>query len=314
MDLGPVSELAAQQRALVTHAQLIRLGLTARQVRTLRTRGLLSVVHRGVYRFAAVPPTWEQSVHAAVLATGPHSLVGLRTALAWWGVPRRETHLVEVVTSDDRRIRLPDVRSYRTVDLPAADHRRAAGLPITSIERTLFDCGRFLGPKQVGPALDHAVRDGLTTYARFQRRVQELGRSGRNGTTTSRLVLADRGYGDGFGFEKAMRGLLRDEGFPAPKREYRVHVGERRYRVDFAYPEAMVGIECDSSEWHELHYQTMQDLKRQNRIQNAGLHLLRFTVDRLREDRAEVADEIRDALARRAGLGPGPAAVFPDAN
>lgn len=312
MDLGPVSALAATQHALITHAQMERLGLTARQIRTLRDRRVIDLVHRGVYRFAGVEPTWDQHVHAAVLATSPDSFIGLRSALAWWGLPRRDTHLVEVVTSDERRVRVAGVRSYRTVDLPAADRRRHRGLPVTSVERALFDAGRFLSPKQVGAALDHAVRDGLTTYDRFQRRVEELGRSGRNGTTTAREVLGARGYGDGFGFEKAMRGLLRDAGFPAPRREYRVRLDAERYRVDFAYPDSMVGIECDSSEWHELAYQREYDLRRQNRIQNADLHLLRFTVSRLRYQQDEVVGEIRDALTSRAGRGPGPAEIFPD--
>ena len=312
MDLGPASALASTQRALITHPQLGSLGLTSRQTQGLVAKGLLLVVHRGVYRFAAVPSTWEQRIHGALLATEPDSFVAIRSALAWWGLPRRETHLVEIATTDERRVRLDGVRAHRTVDLPAADRRRHRGLPVTSIERSLFDAGRFLTAKQVGASLDHAVRDGLTTYERFQRRVQELGRSGRNGTMTARTVLADKGYGDGFGFEKAMRGLLRDAGFPAPAREYRVHPGNDRFRVDFAYPDAMVGIECDSTEWHELWYQRDYDLRRQNRIQNAGLHLLRYTVVRLRDDRDEVVDEIRDALTTRSGIGPGPAEIFPD--
>lgn len=314
MDLGHANALAATQRALITHRQLSELGFTVRQIRTLRDRRVIGVVHRGVYRFLAIPPSWEQDLHAAILATCPDSRVALRSALAWWGLPRRETGLIEIMTPEDRRVRLAGVRAHRTNDLPAADVRRHRGLPVTSIERSLFDAGRYLTPKVIGAALDHAVRDGLTSYVRFERRVQELGASGRNGTATAREVLTSRGYGDGFGFEKAMRGLLRDVGFPSPKREYRVNVGEKRYRVDFAYPDSMVGIECDSTEWHELQYQREHDLARQNQIQNAGLHLLRFTVDRLRHHENEVVDEIRDALTSRAGMGPGPATIFPDGN
>lgn len=219
-----------------------------------------------MYRLAGSTLTWEARIQAGLLATGPDSWIGLRSGLAWWGLPRRDTHLVELVPGDERRIRLEGVRAHQTIDLPAADRRRHRGLPVVSVERSLLDAGRYLTAKQVGASLDDAVRLGLTTYERFQRRVQELGRSGRNGTVTARAVLADKGYGDGFGFEKAMRGLLRDAGLPAPMREFRVHPDGRRYRVDFAYPESMVGIECDSREWHELMYQRDHDLERQNRI------------------------------------------------
>jgi len=312
MDLGPVHRIAATQRSLITFDQLLTGGLSRRQIEGLAGSNILVPVHRSVYRLIGSTLTWEAELQAALLAAGPEAWISHRSALAWWGLPRRETEVVELVTTDARRRRLAGVRAHQTVDLPAADRRRHRGLSVTSIERSLFDAGRYLSPGHVGAALDHAVRDGLTTYQRFQRRVDELGRPGRDGTTTSRRVLSDRGYGDGFGFEKAMRGLLRDAGLPAPVREFRVHVDGHRYRVDFAYPDSMIGIECDSSEWHELFHQREHDLERQNRIQNEGLLLLRYTVARLRSDAAGVGNEIATAIARRAGHSVGPTPTFPD--
>src|SRR5205807_1953428 len=126
-------------------------------------------------------------------------------------------------------------------DLPAADRRIHNGIRVTSIERCLVDAGRYHGPKTIGAWLDHAVRDGLTTYVRFERRVGELAARGRNGIGVARLVLSDRGFGDGFGFEKAMVVAMREAGLPKPQREFRVRVDGHRYRVDFAFSDSMVG-------------------------------------------------------------------------
>ncbi|MDT9071381.1 hypothetical protein, partial [Escherichia coli] len=83
------------------------------------------------------------------------------------------------------------------------------------------------------------------TYDRFEARVQELAARGRNGIGTARVVLADRGYRDGWAFEKAMRALFRAARFPDPVPQFRVILPCRRYRVDWCFSEEMVGVECD---------------------------------------------------------------------
>lgn len=310
MDFGPIHKRASTQRALITFDQLLECGLSRHQIDRLSAQGFLLPMHRAVFRLPGGDVAWEQRVAAASLAAAPDAWISARSALAWWGV--RDERSVEVLTTSARRVRLEGVRSHQTIDLPGVDRRRHRGVPVTSIERSLFDAGRALSPKQVGAALDHAVRDGLTTYERYQRRVEELVRRGRAGSVTAQRVLTARGYGDGFGFEKAMRGLLRDVGLPAPAREFKVHVDGFRYRVDFAYPDSMLGIECDSDEWHGLFYQVEYDLERQNRIQKEGLLLMRYTVARLRDEPEAVGAEIIEAVARRAGSTPERPSVFPD--
>lgn len=312
MDFRAIDQLAASQRGLVTHAQLRAAGLSSRQIDLALRRADLCPLTRGVYRLPGVALTWEHRVLAATMC-GPDTFASHRSAVRWWEVDRVRSDAVDVVTDRTARRRIDGVVAHQTFDLPAADRSVHRGVPITSVERSLIDVGRYHRPRAVGAMLDLAVRQGLTTYDRFDRRVHELARPGRNGIGVARLVLADRGFGDGWGFEKRMRALLRAEGLPAPAREFRVHAAGRRFRVDFAYPDSMVGIECDSSEWHTLPFQHDHDLERQNLIQREGLLLLRYTLRRLREDPAGITTEIRDTLAARSHLGiDGPTAVFPD--
>lgn len=312
MDFGAIDQVAASQDGLITHAQLRNLGVTSRQIERALERVAFTPVHRGVYRLPGFDLGWERRLRAATLSeTG--TLGSHRAAVRWWGVDRLPSDVVDVVTDRDGRRRLQGVVAHQTLDLPAADRAARAGLAVTSIERSLIDVGRYRRPASVGAMLDLAVRDGLTTYDRFERRVHELARRGRAGIGVAKLVLADRGFGDGWGFERRMRGLLRAGGLPAPAREFRVHTAGRRFRVDFTFPDSMVGIECDSSEWHTLPFQHDHDLERQNLIQREGLLLLRYSFRRVREDADGVADEIRATVAHRAGRGPaGPTAVFPD--
>lgn len=172
---------------------------------------------------------------------------------------------------------------------------------MTSIERSLFDAGRLLAHQQVGAALDHAVRDGLTTYERYQQRVK-LGRRGRAGLGDSETCA------DGPGIRRRLRVREGDEGVAGarsgsrtgPRVQATVH--GFRYRVDFAYPDSTSASNADSGEWHGLFHQVECDLERQNRIQKEGLLLMRYTVRRLRDECDAVGAEIVEAIARRGRL------------
>jgi very-short-patch-repair endonuclease len=170
---------------------------------------------------------------------------------------------------------------------------------VTSIERTLVDIGRHWGPKPVGSLLDDAVMRRFTTYGRFALRVDELSARGRPGIRTARAVLADRDLAGGSPFEQQMDRLLRSAGLPTPVREFRVMVNGRNYFVDFAYPEALLGIECDSSTWHTKPQHFEYDLRRQNDIVRTGMLLLRYTTKSIRTDAHRITRDVEHHLRAR---------------
>jgi len=260
--------------------------------------GELMAMHAGVYRVAGAPVTWRQAVLAAVLANGPGAMASHRTAAALHECEDASEGVIEVLTPRHRRAR-GDVRCHESRDVPAADCAHIDSIPVTAIDRTLIDVGRYWPPSAVGKALDFAVRFGHTTYPRFQHRVWDLSRQGRNGIGTARRVLEDRGFGDGWGFEKAMMGALREAGLPTPVREFPVKVAGKQYYIDFAYPDAAVGIECDSTMFHTLPHQRANDARRQNEILGTGLLLLRYPSAELRHEREMVQREIRENVEQR---------------
>ena len=304
MDHLVVDLLGRRQYGVVATAQLREAGLSTKAIRTARERGQLIPMHRGVYRVAGSPESKQQARMAAVLAGGPNALLSHRAALDLWALPNAPEAAVELVADRHLRTQNRPIIIHEANDLPACDRWIREGIPVTSIERTLIDVGRYFRERRVGAWVDHAVRDNHTTYERFQQRVLELARPGRNGIGTAKRVLADRGYGDGFGFERLMRGVIRDAGLPDPTREWRVRVAPNTYFVDFAYPEAGLGIECDSREWHTLPYQIDHDLRRQNDILATGILLLRYSYNAVRTEPGRVADEIRAQLLARTGWEP----------
>jgi very-short-patch-repair endonuclease len=72
-------------------------------------------------------------------------------------------------------------------------------------------------------------------------------------------------------------------------------------RVDFEYVGRHVVIEVDSREHHLRLAQWEKDLKRRNRLTNAGKRVLHVTYLRMKTDEAGLVQEIRQALSRARG-------------
>lgn len=68
-------------------------------------------------------------------------------------------------------------------------------------------------------------------------------------------------------------------------------------RVDLYYPEARLAIEYDGEQHRD---QLTADNRRQNRLHDLGVSLLRYTAPDLRERRQEIVAQVGAAL-RRAG-------------
>ncbi|MGZ8733935.1 MAG: endonuclease domain-containing protein, partial [Acidimicrobiia bacterium] len=66
-------------------------------------------------------------------------------------------------------------------------------------------------------------------------------------------------------------------GCPEPVIEHRLRLGRKKYRVDLAYPAAMVAIEIDGWEWHHTRAAFDGDRARANDLVAAGWTVLRFT-------------------------------------
>lgn len=82
--------------------------------------------------------------------------------------------------------------------------------------------------------------------------------------------------------EETLLLLIRAEGLPIPEREFMFARDIGRYwRFDFAYPEQMIGIECEGGTWsggrHVRGAGYEKDLEKYNQAVALGWRVLRFT-------------------------------------
>ena len=78
--------IARQQHGLITRAQLLELGYTRHAIRHRVSTGRLHPIHRGVFVVGRPELDMPGRCMAAVLASGPESMVSHQTAAELWGV------------------------------------------------------------------------------------------------------------------------------------------------------------------------------------------------------------------------------------
>jgi very-short-patch-repair endonuclease len=293
-----VATFAARQHALVTLEQARDGGFTDDAVRRQIGAGRWRRLRHGVYLVNGAPETWEQAALAAVLASGPAAVVSHTTAGVLWGLPNvlREFPL-EVSTPRPRRVRQPGVRVHRTTRFLAMEHTVRRQIPTTSVARTLVDLSGLLSVAQLGIATDFARRELDLRLADLQRCVVGLAPApGRRPTRIHSVLSARLDHHDetDSGLEMRVLRAIVGAGLPEPVQQHQVQIGDRRRRIDLAYPDLKLAIEIDGWAHHAPRSAFDADRARENELEIIGWDRLHFTsafTDR------QVADTVAAKLA-----------------
>jgi very-short-patch-repair endonuclease len=295
-----IAALAARQHGVVSRAQLLHAGLTARMIDGRVGRGRLRPLQRGVYLVGPVEPSWLRE-RAAVLASGGEAALGLRSALGIWGLlpPPGPRHPVEVMIPPGSGGRKrPGIR-YHRVQLGRRDRTVVEGVALTTAIRTLTDvAGRAGRPdgltvRELERALARAERAGLVTRAELWSRV--TGMAGRPGTALLRRILEAEG-GPALTrseAEELFLAMIRSAGLPAPETNARVG----SYEVDFLWRRLGIAVEVDGYEFHGSRQRFEADRRRDGELLALGITVLRVTWRQMVHERDRTLVWLTRALA-----------------
>ena len=296
-----LADIASAQHSVVTRGQALDRGLSRAALEHRLAQGRLLRMHSGVYRLDGHPGSWHQTLTAAVLAAGPGAVVSHRGAaflhrLA--GVDPR----AEVSVDAGRAPRLPGLRIHRVAALGRPDVGSTDDIPCTRPARTVIDLAAVVEPASLEIALDDALSRRLITVRYLQRRIDALGRQGRGGLGTLVHLLGQRSGGRPRTQSELERRLLRalsDGGLPQPRTQHEVALpdGGKAY-LDFAYPEAMLGIEADSYRHHSSRTDWRRDRTRNNLLVGLGWRILPVTWDDLVPDPTDLLALVAGSLNR----------------
>jgi very-short-patch-repair endonuclease len=294
--------IAEHQLGVLTQAQLERCGLSESQVRQLVSEGFLVRMHRGVYR--AGGPTADvnqQSALAACLACGDEAVASHRTAAFLRRLVDAYDGPVEVIVPRSRRARRPGIHAYRR-ELVDNERTHLGVVPMTTVERTLFDLSGCIDGLKLEEAADRAFRTHATTPERLERYLPVRGESRAAGVAVLRSIVDDR-LGRGVPesvLESKTLALLRRFRLPDPVRQYTVSVSGRTIRFDLAYPDERVAIELDGRAPHWGRERWQSEHHRDNAIELGGWQKIGFTWWDVTRDEIYVATTV----ARTLGLRP----------
>jgi len=125
-------------------------GITRYMLYTLRDKGIIEQVTRGVYRLAELPPIGNPDL-VTVSLRFPHAVICLISALAFHGITTQIPHEISVAVLRESRmpsLDFPPVRAHKFSEAAfhaGIEEHQIDGVPVRiySPEKTLADCFKF---------------------------------------------------------------------------------------------------------------------------------------------------------------------------
>ena len=282
-----VTEIAAQHHGLFAAAHLELLGIGEHERRHRVRTGRWIEIHQRVYRVAGSPVTWRSDVLAACWAGGARAVASFRSAAALHGLPGSTEQVVEITCPRWRRARHDGLLVHEARALPERDVTIVDAIPVTTVERTIFDLCSVCGNNTIDFAIDNALRRELASFETLTAVLQRLGHRGVKGTRLLRSLLAARDplrAPTDSEREAMLIDVLRANGLPEAVRQFVIRDEQGIFvgRVDVAYPDQRIAMEYDSYQEHVGKQQLVRDSRRRNAISALGWTVLVATAEDVR--------------------------------
>jgi predicted transcriptional regulator of viral defense system len=160
-------DLAEDDYGYVTTRMAAGANIPARRLVQLADRGALERVSRGVYRLVRFPPSPLDSYMAATLwPSGVQGVLCHDTALDLHDVCDINPHQLHICVPTTHRVRraIPNQYVIHRLDLEAGDISAIAGIPATTLLRTIADCAAVgIGTYLLEQAISTGASQGLLT-------------------------------------------------------------------------------------------------------------------------------------------------------
>jgi hypothetical protein len=291
-----IAELADRQHGVVARSQLLGLGFGRGAIARRLEAKRLHPVHRGVYAVGHRRLSQQAWSIAAVLACGPGAVLSHRSAALLWGILEGSRATVEI----SARRELGSRRGIRARVASIAEDERTveAGIPVTTVPRTLLDLAAVLQPHELNRALERAealrLSDPLPLVAVVERH------RGRRGTASLRRVLdigPVRPAITKSELERRFRTFLERAGLPLPQTNVWLQVAGTWIEVDCVWAERRLIVELDSRTYHGTSVAFERDRGRDRGLQAAGWRVVRVTERAMREGPAALGADLRALLS-----------------
>lgn len=269
------SQLAIEQRGILSRRQLRDVGYGATTIARMVERGELHRVWPGVYSHGHSVLTREGWLMAASLACGEGAHLSGRASGSARGLMRAWS-TIDVATPTQRGVELPGIRAHRLALRPE-DCDVYRGLPVTSVARTALDVAATEGSERVAELLDAALLARQYDHAEMLELLET--RKGSRGVGVLRVAVEALGE-DGIVFrsraERRARDLIGATGLPQPRINawFPTRAGHG-YELDLWWRELRLNFELDGPH-HRMPHQRRKDAWRDRDLATFGVRVVRF--------------------------------------
>jgi very-short-patch-repair endonuclease/predicted transcriptional regulator of viral defense system len=289
-----VLAVAARQFGVITHRQLLELGLSAQSVKHRVGRGKLHRLYRGVYAVGRRELDRDGQRMAAILACRPGAAVSHSGATEFWQVGKAEAGL-EITVCPPRTINQPRLRIHRSRTLTASEIITVQGIAVTDPLRTLVDMAPRWRDGELDDAIERMAQKNLRSPEQLLHQLNQratIPGSGivREALTHWTLTLTDTQL------ERRVLPIASRAGLPHPLTQQVVN----GHRVDFFWPTLGLVVEADSLRYHRTAAKQAADARRDQDHAAAGLTPLRFSHAQITYQPATVERTLRKVATRLA--------------
>ena len=154
-------EIFRQHGGQLRMSEALSAGISRYMLYSLRDKGVIEQVTRGVYRLSDLPPISNPDLVTVALRF-PNAVICLTSALAYHGLTTQIPHEVSVAVSRNSRLPsldFPPVRAHKfaeAVFTAGVEKHQIDGVPVQiyNLEKTLADCFKFRNKLGMDVALE----------------------------------------------------------------------------------------------------------------------------------------------------------------
>lgn len=301
--MDDVSKIFADQDGLATIAQLHAAGVTDGLRRQRLSTGEWERFDSSLFGIAGTPSTWRRQARAALLSVSMTNAALSHSTAArlhgFDGFAKDEDIHVTVAGSGHHNV-LAGYTVHRSTLLTVEACVEVHGMRVVSKPIALVQIAGTHGRDATRKALDGMLRAG-DSIRWIETTVNSWRHRGVKGPALVLELLSEtelrlpRSF-----FQRLARRALARTGLRLVD-EHRVDdpdTGRRLADLDLACPELMIGIECQSWEWHSTPTARAQDARRKRRLQRVGWNIIElWWADLCRPD--EVLADVEHAISGR---------------
>jgi very-short-patch-repair endonuclease len=286
-----IAAVAAEQRGVVSHAQMKAAGLGRGAMAHRVANGRLHRLHRGVYLVGHAAPAPLARETGALLACGPGAVLSHRTAAGLWGLMPPSSGLVDVTVPGRDCGSRAGVRVHKAGEVLEENVGRRERLPVTAPALTVLDMARTLDADALERCVNEALVLKLVDHPELRSLAERFKR--RTGSAALRRLL-DRLEGPNLTRSEAEQrflSLLVSAKLPRPSTNAKVG----GFEVDFLWRRQRLVVEVDGFAFHSSRTAFERDRARDAELQAGGFRVVRVTW-------RQIVDEPEATVATLAGL------------